>query len=272
MPVSFKYSRRDSFSPSFDETSLCFQENLIVTCIWILPFMQTKLTKTVLFYSKGRMTVMDIAEVNPLLGSGEDSKRTLNITLDIIQRCFEKKHQGVCPPDHLEPLPMEIETSRSDFIWCDHRVQIHQSITSLEPFIGVVSELSVLWTLIHIFPRFAQKYTMSLDCSVYKPPMTSASVSPNMIMPRQTLNQWIRKNHDCNWYVSYGHWNSPKSTCRCVFFDELVHHRLSSLSHSVHHCALIHQWRLQLDGLEQITIWIHVYSIPSNRFEATFHG
>ncbi|KAL5008949.1 hypothetical protein ScPMuIL_014530 [Solemya velum] len=56
----------------------------------------------------GRLAVMDVAEVNPLLGNDEDSKRTLEITMDVIERCFGKKRQGVCPPDYLVPLPSDM--------------------------------------------------------------------------------------------------------------------------------------------------------------------
>ncbi|XP_069118522.1 arginase-1-like [Argopecten irradians] len=53
----------------------------------------------------GRMSVVDIAEVNPMLGDDTDVAKTLDMTLEIIQRCCGRRRRGAYPPGYTVPVP-----------------------------------------------------------------------------------------------------------------------------------------------------------------------
>ncbi|VDH90705.1 arginase [Mytilus galloprovincialis] len=53
----------------------------------------------------GRLSVIDVAEVNPSLGSEQDVETTVKNTIEFITKCFGKRRQGVYPPGYHIPLP-----------------------------------------------------------------------------------------------------------------------------------------------------------------------
>lgn len=59
-----------------------------------------------LFYCfVGRLTCVDIAEVNPSLGNERDNLITVNSALSIITHCFGGRRQGTYPKNYQIPIP-----------------------------------------------------------------------------------------------------------------------------------------------------------------------
>ena len=53
----------------------------------------------------GRLSVLDIAEVNPMIGDENDVKRTVENTLEIIDRACGKRRQGNYVKGYSIPKP-----------------------------------------------------------------------------------------------------------------------------------------------------------------------
>ncbi|XP_052097876.1 arginase-1-like isoform X1 [Mytilus californianus] len=53
----------------------------------------------------GRLSVIDVAEVNPSLGSEQDVETTVRNTIEFITKCFGNRRQGAYPPGYHIPLP-----------------------------------------------------------------------------------------------------------------------------------------------------------------------
>ena len=48
--------------------------------------------------------MVDIAEVNPLLGNETDVKNTVRMTLDVVERFYGNSRQGIYPTDYEIPV------------------------------------------------------------------------------------------------------------------------------------------------------------------------
>nr|ADA68869.1 arginase [Sinohyriopsis cumingii] len=58
----------------------------------------------------GRLSMVDVAEVNPLLGDEKDKKLTVDMTISVIQRFFGNRRGGCYPPGYDIPLPHKLMT------------------------------------------------------------------------------------------------------------------------------------------------------------------
>ncbi|KAK3092282.1 hypothetical protein FSP39_000708 [Pinctada imbricata] len=56
----------------------------------------------------GRLTCVDLAEVNPKLGNDRDNETTVRSAITIIQHCFGNRRQGVYPKDYKFPIPEKV--------------------------------------------------------------------------------------------------------------------------------------------------------------------
>lgn len=55
--------------------------------------------------STGRLSVVDIAEVNPKIGTDQDVEKTVKNTIEFVTRCFGRARKGVYPPGYDIPVP-----------------------------------------------------------------------------------------------------------------------------------------------------------------------
>ncbi|XP_022333997.2 arginase, hepatic-like isoform X1 [Crassostrea virginica] len=62
----------------------------------------------------GRLSCVDIVEVNPTLGNERDKEITVNAALQIITRCFGNRRQGIYPKDYIFPCPTHLDCGRID--------------------------------------------------------------------------------------------------------------------------------------------------------------
>lgn len=53
----------------------------------------------------GRLSAIDIAEVNPAIGTAQDVETTVKNTIEVVTRFFGKRRQGVYPADYFIPTP-----------------------------------------------------------------------------------------------------------------------------------------------------------------------
>lgn len=58
-----------------------------------------------MFHIAGRLSAVDIAEVNPAIGTAQDVETTVKNTIEFVTRCFGKRRQGVYPADYNIPIP-----------------------------------------------------------------------------------------------------------------------------------------------------------------------
>ena len=91
----------------------------------------------------GRLSCVDIAEVNPTLGNEHDKEITVNAALQIISRCFGNRRQGIYPKDYIFPCPTHLDCGRIDWPGHYHKMD-KKSVICTEWYL----ELCIL--LIHV--------------------------------------------------------------------------------------------------------------------------
>ncbi|KAK3759679.1 hypothetical protein RRG08_055469 [Elysia crispata] len=55
----------------------------------------------------GRLAVLDIAEVNPLLGTPSEQKVTVSNAIDVTAKFYGSQRKGDVPPDYVIPRPQK---------------------------------------------------------------------------------------------------------------------------------------------------------------------
>lgn len=60
---------------------------------------------TTVIFCSGRLSAMDLVEVNPDLGDELQKKRTIRTALEIIKHSFGERRQGTYPPGYSLPVP-----------------------------------------------------------------------------------------------------------------------------------------------------------------------
>lgn len=63
--------------------------------------------KTNVVSISGRLSCLDIVEVNPSLGSESDRKRTIKSTVDVVSHFFGKRHEGNVSAEVKLPIPQK---------------------------------------------------------------------------------------------------------------------------------------------------------------------
>lgn len=59
--------------------------------------------------STGRLSMVDVAEVNPLLGNESDVRSTVNTTLDVVERFYGNRREGIYPCGYEIPQAQKSE-------------------------------------------------------------------------------------------------------------------------------------------------------------------
>lgn len=67
-----------------------------------------RILELISFVLLGRLSCVDIAEVNPSLGNERDNQITVNSALQIITHCFGGRRQGVYPKNYQIPIPTHV--------------------------------------------------------------------------------------------------------------------------------------------------------------------